>query len=150
MSNAIRSVGRRLAVATLIITVTAATALHVAAQRGGSPLRIAVVDSLPVRDARALVMREGAGAQPITIFLTPASANVEILGGALTIARRLRAKPLAAHRTELIPVSGVVQRGTLGATAEARLVGMLRRLESQPVAQIGNLGRGRWIEVASQ
>lgn len=138
---------RRLAIAAgLVALAIAATALHIAAQAEGKPVRVVVLDSLPVGNARALVLQEGRGTQPITIFLTPASANSEMLGGALAIARKLRAKPLPANRTVLVPISGVVRRGTISTTAERRLTAMLRRLEERPTARIGNVGRGRWIE----
>jgi hypothetical protein len=140
---------RRIAVVALLLCAIASTAAYARAQLGGSPIRLAVIDSIPIRDAKALVMREGAGAQPVTIFLTPASADLETLGGALKVARQLRSTHLASGRTELVPISGVVGRGRLGAAAEQRLVGILRRLEEQPVARIGNLGRGRWIEVTN-
>ena len=149
MSITLVSALRRLAIAAgLVALAIAATALHIAAQADGRPVRVVVLDSLPVSNARALVLQEGRGAQPITIFLTPASANIEMLGGALALARQLRARPLPANRTILVPVSGVVRRGTLNRHAERRLTSILRELEGRPVARIGNVGRGRWIETA--
>lgn len=139
----------RIAVGALLFASIAATAPG-RAREGGGIVRIAVVDSLPVPGVRALVMREGRGAQPITIFLASARADVETLGGALAIARRLRAVPLATGRTEVVPVAGVVRRGSLGARAERRLAGILARLEGQPRVRIGNLGDGRWIALPAR
>ena len=147
MSITVVSALRRLAIAAALVALAiAATALHIAAQAEGKPVRVVVLDSLPVDNARALVLHEGRGTQPITIFLTPASANAEMLGGALAIARKLRARPLPANRTVLVPISGVVRRGTISPSAERRLTSILRRLEERPTARIGNVGRGRWID----
>lgn len=147
MTITLMSALRRLAIAAALVALAiAATALHIGAQAEGRPVRVVVLDSLPVANARALVLQEGRGVQPITIFLTAASANPEMLGGALAIVRKLRARPLAANRTLLVPVTGVVRRGAISPRTERRLTSILRRLEDRPPARIGNVGRGRWIE----
>ena len=151
MSITLVSALRRLVIAAALVALAiAATALHISAQAEGRPVRVVVLDSLPVANARALVLHEGRGVQPITIFLTPASANPEMLGGALALARKLRAKPLPANRTVLVPISGIVRRGTIAPGAERRLTNILRRLENRPRARIGNVGPGRWIETTTR
>ena len=115
-----------------------------------TPIRVAIVDSLPVRGARALVVREGGAAGFTTIILTRASANTEMLAGALALARKLLERPLGPTGRLVAPVSGAARRGPASTGTEQRLTAILRRLEGQPHARIGNVGRGRWIEIPAQ
>lgn len=119
-----------------------------AAQQRATSVRVALVDELPVHGARAVVVREGGAAGAMTILLTRASANPEMLAGALSLARRLRARSLEPTGRFVAPLAGAVRRRPASSDTERRLAALLHRLEEQPAVRIGNLGTGRWVETA--
>jgi hypothetical protein len=111
----------------------------------GPPLFLAIPESFPDVDARALLVREP---DREIIVLKASDATPEALGMALALLGRVRERPLEPGRGLMIPVTGfVVTRAPQGA-ARDRLERALARLKAQPLASVGTLGPGRSLPFA--
>jgi hypothetical protein len=131
-------------VASVLLTLAALAApSSLAGQRGGNPpLFLAIPESFPDVDARAVLLREP-GREIIVLKST--DATPETLGMALALLRRIRERPLEPGRALMVPVTGfVVRRAPEGEVSEG-LEAALTRLKAQPLARVGNLGPGRSI-----
>jgi hypothetical protein len=135
----------------LTLLVIAVTATPAAAQRSiDNRVRIALPDRFPLADARALVVRYSSIDNPDVIILDPAHATSETLSAALTLLRHLdKERPPAPGRYVVATLKGFAPLGHPDPAALRRLAGQLAALRAQPSSRIGNLGRGRWIELAS-
>lgn len=113
-------------------------------------LRVAIADRFPVPDARALIVRYASVARPDVIILEPSQATPEALAAALALLRGLdRERPPAPGRFVVATLKGFAPLGEPNRAALNHLATQLSALRAQPPSRIGNLGRGRWIEVTS-
>ena len=143
-------VNRRHALAAAVLTLAALATpvVHAAAQhRARGTLRVALVDVFPQADARALVVREGAGDQPVTVVLRADGATADELGAAILLSDQIRTHPLDAGLTEVVAVRGVSRKPGNTPNRDARLNAILSRVRAQPHSRVGNLGTGRWADV---
>jgi hypothetical protein len=117
-----------------------------AAQRPDGPVIIAITDTLPSRDARAVVMRYPREPHRDIIILKGDDASVELLGGALAMLEQRRGKGRKDAQQEVVTIQGVAI-DAVPAKMLPVLKATLERLSEQPVVRIGNLGRGRWLQM---
>ncbi|MDH3421979.1 MAG: hypothetical protein OEN00_03245, partial [Gemmatimonadota bacterium] len=115
-----------------------------AAQEPGSrPIFLAMPESFPDLDARVVLMREQ-GRDIIVLRAT--DAEPEALSVALLVLARVsRERPVPADRGQMIPITGFVPTGELTAEKRAHLETTLADLRRRPMANVGNLGLGRWM-----
>lgn len=134
------------ATATLLATSVVATPAQ--AQRGADAqvrVRVAVVPSLPVATASALIIRTS-GSLPLVV-LDQRHADPVTLGLALALVRKIRVAPLAPGEQQVVPIQGGVARTAPNAARSAYLNSQLQRLKARPSGRIGSLGVGRYIEI---
>lgn len=134
------------ATATLLATSVVATPAQ--AQRGADAqvrVRVAVVPSLPVATASALIIRTS-GSLPLVV-LDQRHADPVTLGLALALVRKIRVAPLAPGEQQVVPIQGGVARTAPNAARSAYLNAQLQRLKARPSGRIGSLGVGRYIEI---
>jgi len=113
-----------------------------------SPVRIAVPDSFPAPGAVAMVLRYNDLTDGDVILLERSALRPEVLGSAIVTLRATRRHSAVAGSVEAVMITGGVPMRRLPPGITARLRRTLTELQAQPVTQIGNLGRGRWIELA--
>ena len=134
----------RLVLCTLVTLGAAVSPVHVTAQGGGAmPIFLALPDAYPDVDGRVLLLREPGR----EIVVVAESATPEDLTMALRMLgrfRRERAQPQAG-RGHMIPIVGYAPDPVLDPTERARLDATLADLRARPYANVGNLGRGRWM-----
>jgi hypothetical protein len=107
-----------------------------------APIFLAIPETFPDVDARVVIVREPGRD---IVLLDPGDATAETLSVALNVLGRVdRPRPVQG-RAQMIPVTGFVLRGELPSEKRERLESALARLREKPVAQIGNLGPGRWM-----
>ncbi len=138
--------------AALIAAASAPSARAAYAQRGttsdDSRVRVALVASLPVETASAMVVRTDN--QPPLVVLTTDHADPVTLGMALSLVRKLRAVPVPPGQQQIVPIQGGVAKTSTSAARTAYLRAQLRRLQERPAGRIGALGTGRYIELMDE
>lgn len=143
---------RILLLAATVVLFAASVAAHPAqAQRGADAqnrVRVAVVPSLPVATASALIIRTSDA--PPLVVMDQQHADPTTLGMALALVRKIRSAPLAPGEQQVVPIQGGVARTAPSATRSAFLNAQLRRLEARPAGRIGALGVGRYIEIIDE
>lgn len=134
----------------VILLAIAFAPISAAAQRPiNDRVRVAIPDRFPLPDARAIVLRYSSIDNPDVIVLDPAHATSETLAAALTLLRHLyKERPPAPGRYVVGTLKGFAPLGRPDPAALRRLAGQLAALRAQRSSRIGNLGRGRWIELA--
>jgi hypothetical protein len=111
-------------------------------------VRVAIPDRFPLPDARALVLRYSSIDKPDVIILDPAHATSETLSAALTLLRHLyKERPPAPGRYVVATLKGFAPLGRRDPAVLRQFESQLSALRAQPSSRIGNLGRGRWIEL---
>jgi hypothetical protein len=105
-----------------------------------TPLFLAIPETFPVADARALVVREP---NREVIVLRADEATPEALGMALGLLRRVRQRPLEPGRGFMVPVTGFAVTAAPRGPRRERLERALAQLAEQPLTQLGRLGLGR-------
>jgi len=125
-----------------LMGATAQTPL-VGQEPGSAPIFIALPETFPDVDARAVLMREPGRD---IVILRASDAGPETLHVALSLLGRLRSEqPRLGDRGQLIPITGFAPRRELAADQRARLESVLSDLRTRPLANVGNLGSGRWM-----
>jgi len=132
------------ALATALATSTTLLRAQQAATDNASRLTLAVVDSMPVATARAMVVRKADG--PTLLVLDRRHATPETLGLALAVVKQVRRTPLAPGAQQVIPIQGGVATKAPSARRMAFLRAQLNSLYAKPVSPLGPLGRGRFME----
>ena len=113
-----------------------------------NPIFLALPESFPEIDARAVLMLEPGRD---IVVLSHADADPETLATALGVLRRMRRDhPRAPDRGQLVPITGFVVREPVGAEVRATLQQALDELRERPVANVGNLGPGRWMQFSER
>jgi hypothetical protein len=117
---------------------------HVAAQDAGArPIFLTLPQAFPDIDARVVLMREPGRD---IVVLDVADAEPETLHVALLLLRRVgRERPAPTERGQMIPITGFAPRAELAPALRERLSATLAELRERPLANVGNLGLGRWI-----
>ncbi|MEQ1855270.1 MAG: hypothetical protein ABL963_02305 [Longimicrobiales bacterium] len=130
-------------VAALILSTAGLLPVSLAAQES-VPVFIAIPERFPDVDARVVILREP-GRE--IVVLNPASAGVTELGTGLSLLRRLRRERGQPTRGQMIPIVGFSRAPNLTPRDRARLETALDQLRTRPMANVGNLGRGRWLRL---
>lgn len=137
----------------LVITmlgITALLAVHpesTEAQNGANartPVFVAIPDAFPDIDARSILLRHPGRD---IILLPPGAATPEALSATLGLLRRMREEDPRPARAQMIPVTGFSFRHDIAPERRSRLERLLARLHDRPVANVGDLGPGRWIRL---
>ena len=109
------------------------------------PVFLAMPEAFPELDARVVLMREPGRD---IVILREADASAETLRVALLLLRRLdREGPPAIDRAQIVPVTGFAGGEELEPERRAALDAALDELRAQPLANVGNLGWGRWMRL---
>lgn len=108
---------------------------------GRVPLFLAIPQTFPEVDARAVLLREPGRD---IVLLKDSDASVETLTVALHLLLRLNERvPRREGQGQMVPISGYVQTQPLNSADHVLLDEALTRLKARPAASIGNLGWGR-------
>jgi hypothetical protein len=128
----------------LLLCAFVAPASPVAAQASDAPpVFLALPQSFPDIDARAVVLRE-TGRD--IVLLREEDASAETLEVALRILERMRRDhPRPEGRGQMIPITGFVYRAPLEPDLRQAREEAIAELRERPLANVGNLGRGRWM-----
>lgn len=126
-----------------LLAVLAGTPSLAAGQsESSSPVFVAIPQTFPDVDARAVVMREPGRD---IVLLREDDAVPETLNVALAVlARMTRDHPLDGTG-QMIPIMGYASRRDLSPGRRAVLGSVLRDLRERPLSNVGNLGTGRWM-----
>lgn len=108
------------------------------------PIFVAVPETFPGLDARALIVREPGRD---VIVLDPDAATADALTMSLFLLGRVRELHPVGERGQLIPVTGFVMTRPPSVEHRRRIAGTLARLEAAPTTTVGNLGPGRWVSL---
>ena len=107
------------------------------------PVFLAMPETFPDIDARVVLMREP-GRDIVILHEDDPDPNA--LRVALMLLKRLdRENPPTADHTQIVPVTGFAGGPELEPERRAVLEGALADLRTQPLANVGNLGWGRWM-----
>jgi hypothetical protein len=113
-------------------------------------VRVAIPDTFPLPDARALIVRYASDDRPDVIVLNPTAATPDALAAALALLHDLyKERPAAPGRYLVATLKGFAPLGDPNPATLRRLASQLSALRAQPPSRIGNVGRGRWIELTS-
>jgi len=115
-----------------------------AARTSQSRVALAVVDSMPVKTARAVIVRRSD--EPPLIVLDRAHANPATLDLALAMLSRLQRSPLTPGQQQVVPVQGGTARVPATRERTAFLRAQLRAVNARPTGALGTLGRGQHIQ----
>lgn len=108
------------------------------------PVFLALPQQFPDLDARAVIMREPGRD---IVILDEADAGPETLRVALLVLRRFsREGAPAADRGQLVPITGFAGGRELDQDVRRELESTLAELRERPLANVGNLGLGRWMQ----
>lgn len=127
--------------------VVGAHVAPVSAQSGHDGVLVAVPETFPAIDARAIVLRDG---DRDVILLREGDATAEALAMSLSVLARARARSVAPGLGEMIPIIGFALDTPLAPDARARLERTLDGLARQPLTSIGSFGAGRWIRYGAR
>lgn len=130
-----------LALTSLLLSCGIVTPLT-AQTRGEAPLFVAIPETFPDVDARAVVIREP-GRE--VVLLRADEADPQALASALRVLAKARENALPAGRGQLIPITGFAFPAGIADEERSRLDALLAQLRQRPISNVGNLGPGRWL-----
>lgn len=135
--------------AALALALVVFSPARVAAQNErATAVQVAVPDSFPSREGRIVILRHASNAKRDVILLHRDHATPEALVSALATVRDLRRRWPRPPRDQVVTIATYTPHNLdpqlLQIAAER-----LAELRSQRVSRIGNLGAGRWIEMAN-
>jgi hypothetical protein len=131
-----------------LATALASSSAVLRAQQGNTSraprVTLAVVDSMPVATARAVVVRKPSG--ETLLVLDRKHATPETLGLGLAVVKQVSRRPLTLGAQQVIPIQG----GTATKAPSAKRIAFLRKqlntLYAQRTGSLGGLGRGKFME----
>lgn len=127
----------------LLLLLALPSARPAAAQFEHPPIFLAIPQAFPDLEARAVIMREPGRD---IVLLRDTDASPETAQVALDVLARMRREhPRPEGQGQLIPITGFVYRGEMDVSMRAHLESSLAELRRRPLAEIGNLGSGRWM-----
>jgi hypothetical protein len=125
----------------LAVAMLAAPAATMAQDHAPVPLFLAIPETFPDVDGRAVLLREPGRD---IVLLRAADATVETLTVALHLLIRLNERvPRREGQGQMVPITGYVQTRPLVGAEHALLAEALTELKARQVVPIGNLGLGR-------
>lgn len=150
MKNVLHSGARIVWVAAAATLVLSAGAPPTVAAQGGQArsIRAAIPKEFPKPDASALIVRYADPGKGDVIVLNPARLTSESFRAAVALLRQIRKTDPPADQDVVVTVNGFAPLARTDARFESRLNAILAQLRSQPVARVGNLGQGQWLEVS--
>jgi hypothetical protein len=107
---------------------------------------VALVDTLPVATAKAVVVRKPDGST--LVALDRRHASPELLGAGLAVVRHLRKQPAPVGQQQVVPIQGAVNTRTLSADRQQFLRQQYRALTARPHGALRGLGHGRFLTVS--
>jgi hypothetical protein len=107
-------------------------------------ITLAVVDSMPIATARAMVVRKASGTT--LLVLDQKHATPETLGLGLAVLKQVSRTALAAGEQQVVPIQGGVATKAPSAQRIAFLRQQLNTLHARQTASLGGLGRGKFME----
>lgn len=133
----------------LLVATSGSPSEHVAAQEVvGTPTFLAIPQSFPDIEARAVLLREPGRD---IVILDRDDAEPETLHVALSVLDRMRREhPLPADRGQVVPITGFAFLRQLDSQERLALQAVLTELRERPLASVGNLGTGRWMQYGSR
>lgn len=114
----------------------------------GDQITLAVVDSMPVATAKAMLVRKADGTT--LLVLDRRHATPETLGLGLAVLRTVARTTLAPGAQQVIPIQGGVPNVAPSAQRMAFLRGQLSAVNARPHGSLGSLGRGKFIEISDE
>jgi hypothetical protein len=139
------TVARGLAACGLVALILAAAlpASTSGQSQGSKPVFLALPNSFPELDARVALMIESGRD---IVLLRDGDTDPETLEVALRVLRRMhRDHPREDGTGQLVPITGFAYIEPLDRDRRAELEGVLADLRQRPLANVGNLGLGRWM-----
>jgi hypothetical protein len=130
--------------ASLLLATALFSSLEVAGQASETPIFLALPETFPNVDARLVLLREPG--REIVVF-NPASVGVDELKVGLNLLARFRRERGAPTRGQMIPVTGFAPAPRLTDAERSQLEAALAELRTRPIANVGNLGPGRWMRL---
>ena len=127
----------------LALGVSAAPASLAAQGSGTTPIFLALPDEYPNVDGRVLLLREPSR-EIVVVAQTATPEDLTVALRMLERFRRERGQPTAG-RGQMIPIVGYAPDPVLEMVERTRLDAALADLKARPFANVGNLGRGRWM-----
>ena len=131
-----------------LLAVAVAGARPLAAQQPHPMVRIAVPDSFPTRSQQpALLLRTGTDPLEPVILLNKAKLDEDALAAALVAVDVLLRQPIDPRQTQVVNLAMFKHARPVNSPARALAAGYLKQLRTRPVTRIGNIGRGRWMQI---
>lgn len=110
--------------------------------------QVAFVESLPTRGARAEIVRFPDGTRPPLVLLDARGSTRDDVMAALIALEQARRRPAPRPGTHArLAVMSARDASGVAATYGARADRIIQEIRGAPLARIGNLGVGRWIEI---
>jgi hypothetical protein len=126
------------------LSAKAAAPLAAKASAGRTtPITLAIVDSMPVQTAKALLVRKANGRT--LLVLARQHATPETLGAGIVAARHFATQP-ADGNERVVAIQGGVPRTSLSAGRRAYLQRQLAAVQARRTGSLGALGQGRFME----
>jgi hypothetical protein len=100
-------------------------------------------DVYPDVDGRVVLLREP-GREVIVLSDAATAEDLTIAMRMLARFRRQHGQP-QARRGQMIPIVGYAPAPSLSGGQRSRLESVLSELKARPPANVGSLGRGRWM-----
>lgn len=111
-------------------------------------IHVALVDSLTTPTARAEVVRFPDASRPTLVLLRAASATPDDVIAALSAITHAKRRPLPpAGAVSRLTVLGAFDADAATPVDRARASAIIRAVRAAPLVRVGNLGRGRWVEI---
>lgn len=139
----------------VILVIAVAFGAPAAAQgQARKPVIVALPDSFPetheprgqITSVRGMVVRFASPGKQDMVILKRDDASPETLAAAINLLRKFRNAVHNPQSDRVATLVGFVPPKLTPASREA-LAARLRQLDSQQTSRVGNLGRGRWIEI---
>lgn len=113
-------------------------------REGQTRVALAVVDSMPVATARAMIIRRTG--EPPLVVLDRKHADPATLDLALAMLSKLQRTPLVSGQQQVVPIQGGVSRVPATRQRMAFLQAQLSAVNARPSGALGTLGRGQHIQ----
>jgi len=114
----------------------------------GTSIVVAVADSLPVANAKAVVLLHASPIGEAVILLPSRSPSPLALAAAAKVLHRMLLEGRLDGRAAMVPIEGFQAPTRFSGAARARMQGVVSRVAAQPFTHVGSLGRGQWTRVS--
>jgi hypothetical protein len=116
--------------------------------RASDRITLAIVDSMPVATAKALIVRKANGTA--LLVLDRQHASPETLGLGLAVLRTAARTALAPGAQQVIPIQGGVPTAAPSAKRMGYLRGQLAAVSARPRGTLGTLGSGKFVDITDE